>query len=298
LAGLLKHDHAAVLARARHSTKLFDDTKKGYETILSDVAEYHDAHRARFTGQAAPPVRWLETDLGVTTLGEHLVGTTITSHIHMGQPPTLPTDQDDMRTALTSASVEQGGALAVLLGLGGQFEPRPTLDLSPLRELGTKNRDTDRYLAVRYHEDFPTALKLVLLGIEADLGTCHHILPVLEPGHEDSVFRARVATVFHALNALREIAQRHPDENGSAHPVLADIVNDATVARLNTPEARSVRNRCVHYEIRGSVAKQLRPGRPMHGIVEAITRRSVEAFSDDVITATRVATSNLRTWTA
>nr|WP_245618377.1 hypothetical protein [Knoellia aerolata] len=260
LADLLEHQHRDVLARARHSTKLLDDTKKGYEEVLDDLTAYHAAHQAQFTGNAVPFARWFECDLGLTTLDGHLVGTTITTHIHLGQPPTLISDTDAMGAAITAASIEQGSALAVLLGLGGQFEPRPTLDLSALNKLKVRDRASARYLRNRYDPSFPPALKLLLVGIEADLGTCQHVLPVLEPGHADTVFRARVATLFHALNALREIATRHARPDGSSHPALASVVNDTAVQRLATAPARTVRNRCVHYEIRRPIAGQ----RPRH----------------------------------
>lgn len=296
LADQLEHRHRDVLARARHSTKLLDDTKKGYEEILDDITAYHAARQAQFRGNAVRGARWLECDLGLTTLQGHLVGSTITTHIHLGQPPRLIRDADAMGAAITAASTEQGSALACLLGLGGEFEPRPTLDLSPLTKLKMRDRASARYLRNRYDPLFPPALKLLLVGIEADLGSCQHVLTVLDPGHADSVFRARVATRFHALNALREIATRHRRPDGSPHapwPALPMTQPSSVLPpRRHAPSATGA---CT--TIRKPIADQLRPGTPMNGIVEAATGRPLEAFKDDLKQATQVASSALANWT-
>lgn len=291
-ADLFEEKHASVLARARHSTKLFDDTKKSYEDVLADIATHHETHRARFTGNTVWFARWLETDLGLTLLGKRVVGTTITAHIHLGQPADAIMDKQEMGRAVLAASTEQGVALGVLLSLGGRLEPQPPLDLSELRSMDTVDHDTGRYLAHRFDDRFPTALKLLLLGVEADLSTCCHVFPTLEPGHQDPVFRARVVTVFHALRALQEIADKYTG------PTLASIIEHPSVQRLSTKNAKRVRNHCVHYGVHKSVAGKLRPGQRMHGIVEAITGRTFEEFDDDIAVSTELAARTLRSWSA
>lgn len=299
MANLLEHRYRDVLARARHSTKLLDDTKKGFDDVLADLTAYHDAHLEQFTGNVPVALGWLEQDLSLTTIDEHLVGTSITTHIHLGQLPTTISDTDALGEAIRAASEEQGGALAVLLGLGGgAYEPRPTMDLNPLAGLSARDVRSDQYLERRYDPTFSPPLKLLLLGMEADLGMCAQVLPVLAPGHRDSEFRARVGTVFHALNALREVAHRYSGSNDATHAAaLEPVLTDPAVVRLAEPDARVVRNRCVHYEIVGPVASKLAPGAPMHGIVEAATGRTFEEFDADVQHAADVAARALQAWT-
>lgn len=297
LAEQLMNDHAATLARARHSTKLFDDTKRTYEQVLLDVGAYREAHIARFTGNTHWLLRRFECDLGLTLLGRSVVGTTVGSHIHLGQPPPAIGDEMAMSQAAHSAAVEQGAALRVMLALRDEAEPQATLDLRPLWRMRTRDKDSERYLSGRYDHRYPIALKLVLLGIEADLTTCELVLPVLEPGHADATFRTRVVMVFHALNALREISSRYAPQAGRTS-ALGEVLQDPSVRRLSARAAREVRNRCVHYEVRGRLREQLRPGHRMQGIVEAATEGPFADFDDDVRTATGLIIEGLRTWRA
>jgi len=296
LAELLEHQHAAVVARARHSTKLFDDIKRSYDEVLAGIAELHAEHRARFTGNAVWFARWLETDLGLTLLGRELVGTTINAHMHMGQPADAIRNDADMGAAVLAASKEQGSALAVLLKLGGQLEPLPSLELAAFRRLRTVDRDTRSYVARRYDTRFPIPLKLLLLGLESDLSTCELVLPDLSTTHEDAVFRARVVTIFHALRALSEIANRYGGADDQRVEQLATILNDPAVQRLSTRQARAVRNQCVHYEVRGAARDRLRPDARMHGLVEALAGRPFRDFDEDTAAATRLVTASLRSW--
>lgn len=78
-------------------------------------------------------------------------------------------------------------------------------------------------------------------------------------------------------------------------PPAADF---SAVQRLATQGAKAVRNRCVHYEVRGPARAQLRPGERMHGIVEAVTGRGFDDFNNDVTMATRLVTATLQSWTA
>lgn len=68
------------LARARHSVKLFDDTERGYEGILTDIREFLNAHRQKFVESTPLLVRGLTTDLGLFRLGDQVVGSTVASH--------------------------------------------------------------------------------------------------------------------------------------------------------------------------------------------------------------------------
>lgn len=74
LARLLSYDYASVTARARHVSKLLDDTKKTYETVIADLDAIALEHREQFTGNAPGWARRFETDLGLYFANKRMLG--------------------------------------------------------------------------------------------------------------------------------------------------------------------------------------------------------------------------------
>jgi hypothetical protein len=86
---LLSSGVQQIVARSRHSLKLFEDTKRGVE---GQLAYFRDvlipAHRDRFLGNVRFKVfRFLETDLGLYRYNGRLISTTHAANFHMGQDP-------------------------------------------------------------------------------------------------------------------------------------------------------------------------------------------------------------------
>jgi len=294
LAALLQDKYASITARARHLTKLLDNTKKSHTEVLTDLASEMNLHHETLTGNAIPLVRLLETDLGLYYLDRARIGATIPIAYRLGLRPT--------RTAsisgadLRAVSAEWGGTLAVLGAIAlDPSEPTPTLELSGLR-IGYRDRLASKYLLTRFDPQFPPELKLLLLLIEGDLNTARLLLPRTSPGHEGAVFRAQVVTAYHCLSALDQICDEHTAWDTHNLRRLRSLLSDEPTQRLLSPGGTKVRNRSVHYEMNDpAIVPDL--ARPMYGLVEAVyPERTWEAFDTDVREVTGRAAELLADW--
>jgi hypothetical protein len=280
LAALLSDTFAQITARARHLTKMLDNTKKSYAEILAEFAAQWEEHRNAFTGNAVWLVRWLETDLGLYFVDGALVGATVPIAYRLGLDPAQP---DSMWGAdLAAITQEWGRALVALSAATLDFkEPAAALDLTGIR-VTRRARRADRYLAGRFDPQLPIELKLLILMIEGDLNTARLILPHTASGHQSAEFRARTVTCYHCLSALKRISEQYLDLHTKGLSGLRAILGGAAAQRLLSPTGEKIRNRSVHYEMKDpAIIPDL--GRPMSGLVEAICSAwSWESFDQDV----------------
>jgi hypothetical protein len=277
---LLQDKYAAITARARHLTKLLDNTKRSNTDVLSDLASEMKVHHEMLVGKTIGAARWLATDLGLYDLDRAMVGATIPITYRLGIHPTpsASISAEELRTI----AEEWGGTLVVLGAVTlDTSEPTPTLDLSDIR-IGARDRLASKYLPTRFDPEFPPELKALLLLVEGDLNTARLLLPRTSPGHEGAVFRARVITAYHCLSALQQICDAHPTRDTPDLRRVRSFLSDKPSKSVLSPGGARVRNRSVHYEI-NDPAIVPDPSKPMYGLVEAVyPQRTWEAFDADV----------------
>lgn len=267
LAAVLQERYGAVTARARHVTKLLDDTKKSYEEVLAEIRDaYEISHRA-LTGHSRPWFRWAETDLGLYMIGHDIVGASIPMAYRLALDPInsgLMFGED-----LHEVSREWGGTVARLaVAALDASKIQPTLSFAQ-RSVTYKDRLASRYLARRFEAEFPDELKLLLLMIEGDLNTNRLYLPLTEPGHEGPCLRARVITVYHSLTALQRVLDKYPALDTPGVRGIQEVIADPAAQRLLSRHGRLIRNRCVHYQMDDrSILPDL--NLPMYGIIESV----------------------------
>jgi hypothetical protein len=293
-ADLLTDQYAVITKRARHVTKLLDDTRKGYEGVLADLADTLQCNHDAFMGKAPRWLRWLETDMGLYFLNGSLLGASIPMAYRLDLDPA---DQHSTSGGPIRAVSEEWGATMVALSAADLREPDLTgsLDLSKCKIMYS-DRVASTYLTARYERDFPNELKMLLLMIEGDLNTIREFLPLTATGHELATFRARTVTVYHSLSTLRQVEQRFPVVDTAGMRGLRTLLSDPPTSRLMCREAGLVRNRCVHYEM-NDPAIQLDPSLPMSGIVEAVyPGNSWGRFDEDVSNVMERFADHLATW--
>jgi hypothetical protein len=112
------------------------------------------------------------------------------------------------------------------------------------------------------------------------------------------VFRAQALTAYHALTALRQVAQRRPGSRTDGMQALRAVLSDPPAERLLSPAGKRVRNQCMHYAI--TDARILPdPSLPMFGLVEAVFPGSTwQDYRADVITTTSRLAACLDSWRA
>lgn len=288
----------ALIERARHATKLFDDSARPYQILLGEMHTYLQTARSEFLGHAR--FKWahrFETDLGTFRSGRRILGITPTVAYRMGAPATTTTTA--LAQIARAVSPALGRALAVLAeAAGSPFTTPASLPYGEIGDLSHRDLRSADYLLKRYEPTYPEALKLVLLHVEGDLNTSILILPVTATGHEDAVFRARVITLYHAVSALTQVESAHSQVKSVDLDRLRALLASPETQRLYSTHGRQVRNRCMHYEIRGTLGA-LDPAAPMNGIVEALPNgRAFVDYKSDVDVVLEEASSLMSDWTA
>lgn len=294
LAKILQPEYDTITARARHLTKLLDNTKKSYSEVLADLASEIEAHHEALTGNAIRGVKWLEKDLGVYYLGRSVIGATTPIAYRLGLHPTH--SQFISNEDLLAVAEEWGRTLIVLRAINRDpSEPASTLDLSDIH-IGARDRLASRYLRSRFDSRFPPELKALLLLIEGDLNASRMLLPHTSRGHEGAVFRAQVVTAYHCLSALQQIRNACTVQDTRGLQRLSSLLSDKSTQRLLSPGGTKVRNRSVHYEMNDpAIIPDL--AKPMYGVVEAVyPGRTWEAVDTDIREVTRRAAECLAEW--
>ena len=282
LAELLSHNYASVTARARHASKLLDDSKKRYETVIAELDAIAREHQEQFTGHTVRWARWLETDLGVYISKGNLVGATWPAAYRLGLSVT--TEGTISGHDLHAVTEEWGGTLAVLGAAAlDSTAPTATLDLSGVPRISGQDKRADRYLSERFENGFPSGLKVLLLAIEGEMNTLTTFVARTAPGHDLPAFRARTVAAYHALSALKRVADRYESLTTENMQSLRELLESPPARTLMSRPGQLVRNRCMHYEIRDPRVV-LDPTKPMFGIVESVVPgKSLPEFSTEVV---------------
>ncbi|MBC7592724.1 MAG: hypothetical protein H7288_02080 [Kineosporiaceae bacterium] len=295
LANLLQDKFGPITARVRHATKLLDDTKKTFDAVVDEFDGIVLEHRSHLMGKAVRIARWLETDLGLYVSDRRPVGATVPIAYRLGVR--MSADGTIAGDDLRVVSQEWGGTLAVLnaAALNGA-EQVSTLDLGQVPEIRGRDRRSDRYLHGRFEPEFSVGLKMLLLAVEGDVNTLTMIVPHTSQGHEESVFRLRIVTLFHALSTLRHIQLRYADLRSTGIRALSQLLDDNAARWLLSSHGKAVRNRCMHYPILDK-GLDLDPERPMFGIVEAMSAgRSMADVAEDGSATLRRLAQFLHNW--
>lgn len=293
-AALLEDKFARLTAHTRHTSKILDHTGSSYRALIEDLATVQRNQTDRFTGKAHRWLRWLERDLGLYKHQSSIVGATVCSAYRLGFDITegAEVSMDDLRGAVN----EWGGTLAVLGAANLDIsEASQTIDFDKRPRVRAVDELSDRYLTHRYHKDFSTGLKLLVLMIEGDLNTARLLLPRTSVRHEMAVFRAQVITAYHALNSLRTIARENLTDSSSERQ-LRLLLEDEVTKRILSSSGKRIRNRCFHYPI---LNQNFEPSNslPMYGIIESVAPGTTwESFNRDVANAMNRAADFLHDW--
>lgn len=293
LAAWLPSAYDDLIERARHATKLFDDTSRPYKVLLSHMDADLAQARQEFLGNT--PFRWarrFEGDLGMFRRERRLDAVTPTLSYRMGEPP--GTSAGDLAAKALSVFTAYGQAISVLAESAGHpYPPARTLSLKHLGYLSHRDRRSDKYLSRRFDASYAESLKLVLVHVSGELNTLRYVLPSLAVGHEKAAFRTTVIGVYHAVNALEHADKEQPAPVSRHVARMRTLLGSPEWQRLNSPHGKLVRNRSMHDEIRSKLTSPLDPAQPMNGIIEALPRgRSYVDYLAD-LTAVHIEASDL-----
>ena len=253
LAALLSSDVEAIVARSRHSLKLFEDTHRG---VAGQLAYFRDellpAHSRRFLGNTwLPLARPLEKDLGLFSYAGKLIATTHGTNFHMGIEPQAVLAQTGEETR---AIYEAYGRYVA--HLGSRLDADGTTFVSCLDPQRFNRWPKDVRAAKYYRRVFDgagspdlSALLTVFRGMVNFVGSV--IIAGMDvDAVEYTVFKIRFLTLYQILGSLRVLSdeQRHSLTSRSA-ACIEQITGTVEAQAIMARTAKPFRNTLMHYNL-------------------------------------------------
>ncbi|KQR88746.1 hypothetical protein ASF96_02965 [Microbacterium sp. Leaf179] len=265
--------NAEVVAAARHSTKLLDDSHKDLDQIVAEFDAIRLDHRRHFG-----PL------LSVVTADGRLITSSRTFSYQTRWPLDKAMQAQGKNNPHYIASYEMGQKLASISIMFGHHPRLYELDSRSIApDLRMKDANTSEFAASHLGKRLPVSVADVLIMTQASINSA---LIMLEPARirfESQVFRARFVALAHALSAIEQVLSkwgRFVNHSSALEEVLA------SPEAIELRSMRALRNRSMHYGAPASL-KNLGPRQIGYGLVEATcpgrTFRDVEEKTTSVL---------------
>lgn len=259
-----------IVARSRHSLKLFEDTKRGVD---GQLAYFRDvlmpAHRGRFLGNVRfKLLRFLETDLGLYRYNGRLISTTHAANFHMGQDPQALLT---MSGADIQAIYQEYGHFVATLG-GRHGTPGQTF-VSHLdaRKFNSHEEDvrSERYYPKVFDGPSNPDLNALLTVFQAMLNFAHIANAAGSGATDYSPFKIRFLTLYQVLGSLRILRDDQLRTLTSRSiQFINKLVGSPEAQLILAPAAKPFRNTLMHYNLNSKVDKSRVDIRaPLFGLV-------------------------------
>lgn len=295
-ADLLPTEVHPSIAPARHATKMLDNAVKRGRPVNEYELDIHEAwmsQRRELRAKVRRGFTWLQPDLGFYTLNGDVVGATIPLHLRFALNEVPVAERERVFRKL---GLDLYTSLRVFSYLSGKVDAiTPTLDLRPIDHIKDNDRSVNRYLKRGYDGVANMDQRLLLLLIESEVNTAATLIPLLTGSHVAAAFRARLISLWHALSSTKKILSADPASASPAAERVRAVVESADTLRLSAKGMDVVRNRSMHYEIRGKTAFTFSNG-PMFGIVESVTTETFESLDTVVRDVSEDLSVALREW--
>ncbi|WP_407561240.1 hypothetical protein [Streptomyces sp. 184] len=273
LPSVFSSEAEAVVARSRHSLKLFEDTKRGIGGQLSYFRdEVSPAHAKAFLNNTWLPVaRFLETDLGFYSYDGKVITTTHAATFHLGVEPDA-LFQEGAGLHLQAIFQEYGSYLA---DLGASFEPgRATFvsSLVPQRfdEWPNGVRSAKYYGRVFNGKATPDINRLLTVF----RGMMNFVDSVITAGMpadeiEYTVFKIRFLTLHQVLGSLYMLRdERSSDLTVQSMRFVKKITDSPEAVLIMSLAAKPFRNTLMHYNLDSRVdTARVDVAQPLFGLV-------------------------------
>lgn len=289
-----------IVARSRHSLKLFEDTKRGVD---GQLAYFRDvlvpAHRGRFLGNVRFKVfRFLETDLGLYRYDGRLISTTHAANFHMGQDPQAILS---MSGANIQAIYQEYGHFVATLG-GRRGTPGQTF-VSHLdaRKFNSHVEDvrSERYYRKVFDGSSSPDLNALLTVFQAMLNFAHIASAGGSGATDYSAIKVRFLTLYQVLGSLRILRDDQLRTLTSRSiQFINKLVGSPEAQLILAPAAKPFRNTLMHYNLNPKVDKsRVDIGVPLFGLVPIyFPAYDVETFAAAIDECIAEAASTMDEW--
>lgn len=244
-----------VIAAARHSAKLLDDTRRSYADVVDELETIRIDHLDYFRNSL----------LAAIVVDDKLVATSrglsYQTRWNMREAVGDPRD----RSPHYQLAREMGEAMGRVVRAFGHVPRAVTINSSAGLAVRAPEVDSSEWARQHYGERIRVADADILMLSESAVNTA---LTILEPAAEafpGPVFRARMVTLFHAVGTVSRCLDANFDEL-RAGAALREAVALPEAAQLLS--LTRLRNRCMHYGAPASLVG-LSTSLPAYGLVEA-----------------------------
>lgn len=272
LAASLSSDVRSIVARSRHSLKLFENTHRGIDGQLTFFREeILSAHSDHFLGRTwLPLLRFMEKDLGIYTYASRLITTThgATFHVGVDAPALLAKTGEEVQSIY-----EEYGRYFARLGArldAGEETFVSRLDPRRFNQHPIDVRASEYYCRVF---DGPSNPDLNAL-LTVFRGMLHFVNSVIIAGRDDrtdgyTVSKVRFLTLYQILGSLRVLHdERLRDLSSRSSGYIDKILQNRETKLIMAPIARPFRNTLMHYDLDRRVdATRIDMHQPLFGLV-------------------------------
>jgi hypothetical protein len=268
VSGVVSNTAKEVVARSRHSLKLFDDTKRGLPGQLAYFRnDIEPAHRRVFLR----PIPWpWAKDLGIYSYDGIPISTTHVATFAIGyEPRKLFTATSSVE--IRSIAEEYGRYLA---SLGATADPQAVSFASRLDAARLTEEDyrSDRYYRSIFNGSGTPDVNALLNVFRVMVNFAAKVLPLDEsPEAAQTIFKIRFLTLYHVLASLitlRSGERGNVTARSVAH--LNIILDTADASLLTSPPIKPLRNTLMHYGLDQRInAAALSLQTPLYGLVSA-----------------------------
>jgi hypothetical protein len=295
----LSTDAAKVIARSRHSLKLFEDTKRG---VNGQLAYFRDeiipSHREMFIDRIRLPfLRFLGKDLGIYSYDGVPVSSTHAATFALGTEPQALFGNDAGRKQREIAR-EYGQYFAEW---GAKLDQK--LLSFPAKMSDSHLEETDvraeREYARRFNGPRTPDINALLSVFQAALNAADKLLSL----DSDSVslqttLKLKYLSVYQIIRSLEILLAEQAAQLRSESTNTIKSIIDRPMARLMTdPSKRPFRNTLMHYgpDTRIDLAR-LSLGSPLYGLVEECFSMDMSSFDALLNKLIAEVASEMNTW--
>ncbi|WP_369197618.1 hypothetical protein [Streptomyces djakartensis] len=253
LAALVSTDFKAIVARARHSLKLFEDTNRRIDGQLDYFRdEIRAAHADHFTGNAPRSFRFLETDLGLFSYASRLISTSHVANFHLGISPraTLAmTGQEIMAHSEKYGRYFRHLGAEVPAGGGATFFSK--IDPRKMGEVGNDIHSVE-YYGRGFDGPGSMDLNALLTVFRCMVNFVSTAIPLVDTDRkfDYTEFKIKFLTIYQVLGSLKVLrADQRYQLTLRSDRALQKILDAPAAQAIMDPSAKPFRNTLVHYNL-------------------------------------------------
>lgn len=275
-------DTSDVMARSRHSLKLFEDTRRGIQGQLHYFGRtIIPTHEREFIGRVRVPfLRVLARDLGIYYYDGRPIASTHSASFAVGLNPESLFRGGSTR--LSKIAEEYGRYFAAW---GAEHSEGATSFITAMDPdlIGDKDVRSASEYATRFNGRRTPQLNALLGVFEALINTADGLFSLdKSPESRQTLLKMRYLSVYQVLRSLKRLLEERPSELTRQSMVYTgSIVNDRSAQLVFGPGSRAFRNSLMHYKPDRRIdLARLSLAETHYGLIQLCYSLDVEAFEE------------------